>query len=81
MGKGVRYDIDRPLYVRLARLACTVLTIGLTESDVLFFQTFGTKWVVLNSLAAATELLEKRGSSYADRPRFVMFEEYVVLDA
>ncbi|KAH6641002.1 cytochrome P450 [Chaetomium tenue] len=45
------------------------------ESDVLFFQTFGTKWVVLNSLAAATELLEKRGSSYADRPRFVMFEE------
>lgn len=44
----------------------------------LFFQTFGTKWVVLNSLVAATELLEKRGSSYADRPRFVMFEEYVV---
>jgi cytochrome P450 len=42
---------------------------------VLFFQTFGTKWVVLNSLAAATELLEKRGSTYADRPRFVMFEE------
>ena len=51
---------------------------GPAESDVLFFQTFGTKWVVLNSLAAATELLEKRGSSYADRPRFVMFEEYVV---
>ncbi|KAK3297434.1 cytochrome P450 [Chaetomium fimeti] len=45
------------------------------ESDVLFFQTFGTKWVVLNTLAAATELLEKRGSTYADRPRFVMFEE------
>jgi hypothetical protein len=45
------------------------------ESDVLFFETFGTKWVVLNSLEAATELLEKRGSIYADRPRFVMFEE------
>ncbi|KAL2146556.1 hypothetical protein VTI28DRAFT_3447 [Corynascus sepedonium] len=45
------------------------------KTDVLFFQTFGTKWVVLNSLKAATELLEKRGARYADRPRFVMFEE------
>jgi len=45
------------------------------ESDVLFFQTFGAKWAVLNTLGAATELLEKRGANYADRPRFVMFEE------
>ncbi|KAL2269692.1 hypothetical protein VTJ83DRAFT_1876 [Remersonia thermophila] len=45
------------------------------KSDVLFFWTFGTKWVVLNSVAAAVELLEKRGLNYADRPRFVMFEE------
>jgi hypothetical protein len=48
---------------------------GDTDSDVLFFETFGTKWVVLNSLRAAVELLEKRGANYADRPRFVMFEE------
>jgi len=52
-------------------------TFGLTESDVLYFETFGSKWVVLNSLKAAAELLEKRGSRYADRPRFVMFEECV----
>ncbi|KAK4646069.1 hypothetical protein QC761_0038990 [Podospora bellae-mahoneyi] len=45
------------------------------NSDVLFFESFGTKWIVLNSLESATELLEKRGSNYADRPRFVMFEE------
>ncbi|KAL2132834.1 hypothetical protein VTI74DRAFT_3233 [Chaetomium olivicolor] len=45
------------------------------NSDVLFFHTFGTNWIVLNSLSAATELLERRGSNYADRPRFVMFEE------
>ncbi|KAH6626478.1 cytochrome P450 [Chaetomium sp. MPI-SDFR-AT-0129] len=45
------------------------------DTDVLFFHSFGTKWVVLNTLAAATELLDKRGSNYADRPRFVMFEE------
>lgn len=50
---------------------------GSTESDVLYFETFGSKWVVLNSLKAAVELLEKRGSRYADRPRFVMFEECV----
>lgn len=41
----------------------------------LFFETFGTKWIVLNSLKSAVELLEKRGSNNADRPRFVMFEE------
>jgi hypothetical protein len=46
-----------------------------TDSDVLYFQTLGSKWIVLNSLKAAVELLEKRGSNYADRPRFVMFEE------
>lgn len=51
----------------------------IADSDVLFFETFGTKWIVLNSLESATELLEKRGSNYADRPRFVMFEEYVSL--
>ncbi|KAK3328214.1 cytochrome P450 [Cercophora scortea] len=45
------------------------------KSDVLFFETFGTRWIVLNSLKSAVELLEKRGSIYADRPRFVMFEE------
>ena len=47
------------------------------DNDVLFFETFGTKWIVLNSLESAVELLDKRGSNYADRPRFVMFEEYV----
>ncbi|KAK5656691.1 hypothetical protein OQA88_4237 [Cercophora sp. LCS_1] len=45
------------------------------NSDVLFFETFGTKWIVLNSVCSAVELLEKRGSNYSDRPRFVMFEE------
>ncbi|KAK4185184.1 cytochrome P450 1A2 [Podospora australis] len=45
------------------------------DSDVLFFHALGTKWIVLNSLKSATDLLEKRGSNYADRPRFIMFEE------
>ncbi|KAK0629570.1 putative O-methylsterigmatocystin oxidoreductase [Bombardia bombarda] len=45
------------------------------QTDVLYFETFGTRWIVLNTLAAAEDLLEKRGAKYADRPRFVMFEE------
>ncbi|KAJ9144244.1 Cytochrome p450 2c31 [Pleurostoma richardsiae] len=45
------------------------------KSDVLYFETFGTKWVVLNSLQAAVDLLDKRGSNYSDRPRFILFEE------
>ncbi len=52
------------------------LIVSSLESDVLFFETFGTRWIVLNSLKSAIELLDKRGSNYADRPRFVMFEEY-----
>ncbi|KAK1778024.1 cytochrome P450 [Copromyces sp. CBS 386.78] len=45
------------------------------NSDVLYFETLGTKWVVLNSYEAAHELLDVRGRKYSDRPRFVMFEE------
>ncbi|KAK3370611.1 putative O-methylsterigmatocystin oxidoreductase [Podospora didyma] len=45
------------------------------NTDVLYFETLGTKWIVLNTLKSAVELLEYRGSNYADRPRFVMFEE------
>ncbi|KAK0720138.1 cytochrome P450 [Lasiosphaeris hirsuta] len=45
------------------------------KTDVLHFETFGTKTIVLNSLKSAVELLDRRGLNYADRPRFVMFEE------
>lgn len=48
---------------------------GFLESDVLYFETFGTKWIVLNSLKSAVDLLDKRGSNYSDRPRFILFEE------
>ncbi|KAI1269158.1 putative O-methylsterigmatocystin oxidoreductase [Xylariaceae sp. FL1019] len=42
------------------------------DSDVVYFETCGTKWIVLNSLNAAVDLLDKRGYIYSDRPRFVM---------
>jgi cytochrome P450 len=43
-------------------------------SDVLYFNILGQPIVVLNSVRAAVDLLDKRGSNYCDRPRFVLFE-------
>jgi len=44
------------------------------DSDVLYFNILGQPVVVLNSVKAAVDLLDKRGSNYCDRPRFVLFE-------
>ena len=44
------------------------------NSDVLSFNVFGRPVVVLNSVEAAEELLDKHGANYQDRPRFVMYE-------
>jgi hypothetical protein len=40
---------------------------------VIYFGAFGRSIVVLNSVEAAVDLLEKRSSIYSDRPRFVMW--------
>ncbi|KAK1622597.1 putative O-methylsterigmatocystin oxidoreductase [Colletotrichum phormii] len=45
------------------------------RSDVLYFNVLGQPVVVLNSVRAAVDLLDKRGANYCDRPRFVLFEE------
>lgn len=42
--------------------------------DVLYFNTLGQHVVVLNSVQAAVDLLDKRGANYSDRPRFTLFE-------
>ncbi|KAK6225704.1 cytochrome p450 [Colletotrichum tabaci] len=44
-------------------------------SDVLYFNVLGQDVVVLNSVRAAVDLLDRRGANYCDRPRFVLFEE------
>jgi len=49
------------------------------DSDILYFNVLGRPIIVLNSVEAAHELLDKRGANYADRPRFVLFEVYVPL--
>ncbi|KAF9526217.1 cytochrome P450 [Crepidotus variabilis] len=43
--------------------------------NIVYLQILGTDMVVLNSLDAARDLLEKRGSIYSDRPRFVLLSE------
>ncbi|OHE93537.1 cytochrome P450 1A2 [Colletotrichum orchidophilum] len=45
------------------------------RSDVLYFNVLGQHVVVLNSVRAAVDLLDRRGANYCDRPRFVLFEE------
>ncbi|KAL2828677.1 cytochrome P450 [Aspergillus cavernicola] len=44
------------------------------NSDILYFNVLSRPMVVLNSVDAAHDLLDKRGANYADRPRFVLFE-------
>lgn len=44
------------------------------NSDVISVNILGQSVIVLNSVRAAVDLLDKRGSNYCDRPRFVLFE-------
>ncbi|KAL6694743.1 cytochrome P450 [Trichoderma pleuroticola] len=44
------------------------------KSDILSFNVLGQPVIVLNSVQVATDLLDKRGANYCDRPRFVLFE-------
>ncbi|CAK3873870.1 cytochrome p450 1a2 [Lecanosticta acicola] len=44
------------------------------DSDIIYVSMLGQPVIVLNSLQAAIELLDKRGANYCDRPRFVLFE-------
>ena len=46
--------------------------------DVMHVKIFGQSMVVLHSLHAARDLLDKRSSIYSDRPRFVLLSELYV---
>ncbi|KDR69244.1 hypothetical protein GALMADRAFT_145643 [Galerina marginata CBS 339.88] len=45
------------------------------DSDILHLNTAGNDFVILNSLKAATDLLEKRSAKYSNRPQFTMVTE------
>ncbi|KAF9560813.1 putative CyP450 monooxygenase [Agrocybe pediades] len=46
-----------------------------TYGDIFRFEVFGQTTIILNSLKAAMELLDKRSSNSSDRPRLVMADE------
>lgn len=47
------------------------------NSDVIHLKVMGQHVIGLNSVKAATDLLDYRGANYCDRPRFTLFEMYV----
>ncbi|KAG6836263.1 hypothetical protein H0H93_009664 [Arthromyces matolae] len=52
----------------------TLYELGKTYGDVIYLQMLGQPTVVLNSVEAAVDLLEKRSATYSDRPPFRLFE-------
>lgn len=48
----------------------------LEPGDVIHLQFLGRSVVVLNSVQAAVDLLEKRSANYSDRPKFIIYETY-----
>ncbi|KAF8077572.1 cytochrome P450 [Lyophyllum atratum] len=42
--------------------------------DVMYLHVLGRPIIVLNSVEAAVDLLDKRSANYSDRPRFILFE-------
>ena len=51
------------------------LTMHLLPGDIIHLEVLGTHIIVLNSIEATTDLLEKRSTIYSDRPRMPMVKE------
>ena len=45
--------------------------------DVMYLEVLGRKMLVLDSLEAATDLLDKRSTKYSSRPGIVVFDRFV----
>jgi hypothetical protein len=43
--------------------------------DIIYINKFGNPIIVLNTVEATNELLDKRSSKYSSRPRRTMFDE------
>lgn len=43
--------------------------------DVIYARLFSTPAIVVNSMTAAQELLDKRSAKYSHRPRFILLQE------
>jgi len=65
----------KPMVSASSPLAFKDLTISNNSGDVMHVRIFGQSMIILDSLQAARDLLDKRSSIYSDRPRFVLFSE------
>ncbi|OBZ74507.1 O-methylsterigmatocystin oxidoreductase [Grifola frondosa] len=54
---------------------------GRRYGDVVFARLFRTPVLILNSVQAAQDLMDKRGFKYSDRPRFVLLVELIGWDS
>jgi hypothetical protein len=70
MGKHLRYYL-----LPLATLASSDILKRNELGDVVYFKIFGRPMIVLNTLKAARDLMEKRSLNYSCRPRFVLLIE------
>ena len=57
------------------RLTKCLSILLMNPGDVIYLKIFGQSVVILHSLQAARDLLDKRSSIYSDRPRFVLLSE------
>ncbi len=67
-------------YCRSSRTDIIFIFIAGILGDLTFMRACGQSVLVLNSLKAATDLLDKRGITYAHRPSLVMAGELMGLD-
>ncbi|KAF8876756.1 cytochrome P450 [Infundibulicybe gibba] len=51
-----------------------------TYGEIIHLNIFGRPLIILNSMKATTELLDKRSANYSDRPRLIMADELVGLN-
>ncbi|KAG9048572.1 hypothetical protein FS837_012513 [Tulasnella sp. UAMH 9824] len=78
--------IPLPLLGNILDMPTTLLPVGFAEfgkkyGPLTFIRVPGSTILVVNSYEAASDLLDKRGGLYADRPRMAMLGELVGLEA
>ncbi|EIW56875.1 cytochrome P450 [Trametes versicolor FP-101664 SS1] len=54
---------------------------GKQYGDIVYFKIFRTPAIVLNTIEAARDLLDRRSAKYSDRPRMVLFSEMIGQEA
>nr|BED43001.1 cytochrome P450 monooxygenase [Trametes versicolor] len=65
------------LPVSFSELERTLFKWSKQYGEVVYYKVLGTRIIMLNTIEAAAELLDKRSANYSDRPRMVMQNEMI----